>query len=651
MRIRHISVAAAVTLIAPVLTVLPPDAFHATARPAPVETSETQVALQDPGATTGDGDVVSRDDLALARTQARQSQLSARATAAPAVLEVSPEQAVPADLTVMGVSWAAGSAADTVVQYRARTAAGWGGWEAVDSEGDGGEAGTSVPGARAGSDPIVVTGATHVQVRVLGSAGQDPVDARLTLIDPKNAAADASAGSLAPGSAAAAAATPWINSRAAWGADESIRKDSPAYGQVRGAVVHHTAGTNDYTQAQVPAILRGIYAFHVKDRGWSDIGYNFLVDKWGRIWEGRYGGTDRAVIGAHAAGVNSQTTGISVMGDYNAATVSTASVQAVTRIIAWKAGVHGFNPAGRTTLSVGNVPVVTGHRDVGSTSCPGTSLYARLPAIRASAAALAGSGGGSSSSSSSSAAAPAGTGGVPADNVLMRSRSNALFASAPAGSDLGFARRVSAAGWGGFNTVFTAGDMNRDGYGDIIARHGKTAQLRLFTGKADGSLNPPVVIGTRWRNLRSLTGGADFTGDGRPDVVAIDARGVLRLYPGAAGGKLSGSIAVGDGWGSFGHVAALGDWDGDGKADLLGIRKDGNAFIYRGTGRGALRSGAIALPGKFSGFRAVTGLVGRDQFAAVTPAGVGVLVTRTGPAPVSRRIVTPSFRGLTVFGG
>jgi len=97
---------------------------------------------------------------------------------------------------------------------------------------------------------------------------------------------------------------------------------------VQVGLVHHTVGTNTYTAAQVPAIIRGIYDFHVNGRGWSDVGYQFLIDRFGRIWEGRAGGVDKAVLGAQAGGYNSGSFGASVMGDYTSAAVPALAVQA-----------------------------------------------------------------------------------------------------------------------------------------------------------------------------------------------------------------------------------------------------------------------------------------------------------------------------------
>ena len=115
----------------------------------------------------------------------------------------------------------------------------------------------------------------------------------------------------------AATAAPSIVPRLSWGADESIRRGPPSYAaDVRFAIVHHTAGRNDYTRAEAPAIVKGIQLFHVQGNGWNDIGYNFLVDRFGTIYEGRFGGVDRNVIGAHALGFNTESVGIALLGTY-----------------------------------------------------------------------------------------------------------------------------------------------------------------------------------------------------------------------------------------------------------------------------------------------------------------------------------------------
>ncbi len=146
--------------------------------------------------------------------------------------------------------------------------------------------------------------------------------------------------------AARKAAQPTIFTRAQWGADESIRnKSALRYGSISAGFVHHTVNANDYTEAQVPGIIRSIYAYHVKSRGWSDIGYNFLVDRFGRIWEGRYGGIDKAVVGAHTLGYNDYSFAMSAIGNFDVVQPPEVMLQAYGALFAWKLGLHGVNPA------------------------------------------------------------------------------------------------------------------------------------------------------------------------------------------------------------------------------------------------------------------------------------------------------------------
>ena len=109
--------------------------------------------------------------------------------------------------------------------------------------------------------------------------------------------------------------------------------------------VHHTVNANDYTRDQVPSIIRGIYAYHARSRGWSDIGYNFLVDRFGRIWEGRYGGVDRPVVGAHTLGYNDNAFAASAIGNFETARPSRAMIRAYGALFAWKLSLHGVKAA------------------------------------------------------------------------------------------------------------------------------------------------------------------------------------------------------------------------------------------------------------------------------------------------------------------
>jgi hypothetical protein len=171
------------------------------------------------------------------------------------------------------------------------------------------------------------------------------------------------------------------------------------------AFVHHTANPNGYTQGEVPAMLLAIYAFHRNVNGWNDIGYNFVVDLYGRVFEARAGGIDEPVVGAHAGGYNLVSTGVAVLGSFMSAPISTAARNTLQELLSWKLSLHGVPAEGRVTVAVNpagavysrypagarvSLAHIAGHRDGDSTDCPGNVLYGELPSIRQSVRHLAG---------------------------------------------------------------------------------------------------------------------------------------------------------------------------------------------------------------------------------------------------------------------
>ncbi|MGH7357485.1 MAG: FlgD immunoglobulin-like domain containing protein, partial [Candidatus Rokuibacteriota bacterium] len=186
---------------------------------------------------------------------------------------------------------------------------------------------------------------------------------------------------------------PPIVRRSAWKADESIVRGAPSIAdRLRFAVVHHTAGSNSYSAAQSAAIVRGIQRYHVLSNGWDDIGYNFLVDKYGRIFEGRGGGITRNVIGAHAGGFNTGSAGVAVIGIYQSASISSAARMALQNLLAWRLDVGHVRPRGLWDAVSGGssrwdagtrvrLRAVSGHRDTSLTSCPGNTIYGQLSVI------------------------------------------------------------------------------------------------------------------------------------------------------------------------------------------------------------------------------------------------------------------------------
>ena len=195
-------------------------------------------------------------------------------------------------------------------------------------------------------------------------------------------------------------AQPAVVTRAEWGADQCPRgPDDPAFAPISKLIVHHTDTAND--DPDPAGTVRAICVFHTQSRGWNDIGYNFLVDAQGRIYEGRYArdyamaevptGEDlqgNGVIGAHAIGANTGSVGVALLGNFETAPPAAAAVTGLERMLAWKADRHDIDPMASPDYvredgsSIPNLPNISGHRDSSSTGCPGDALYARLPGVR-----------------------------------------------------------------------------------------------------------------------------------------------------------------------------------------------------------------------------------------------------------------------------
>jgi uncharacterized protein with LGFP repeats len=193
---------------------------------------------------------------------------------------------------------------------------------------------------------------------------------------------------------------PRIISRSGWGADESQRRGVPLYDiGVRAGIVHHTATPNEYDAGESADIVRGIYRYHTSTLGWGDIAYNALVDQYGQIFEGRFGGLTRPVEGAHTGGFNANTWAVAMIGNFDLVVPSTVLLRAVGQLLGWRLAMDTVNPRGSVTLTSAGGPytrfprgatptlaTIFGHRDVGDTACPGSLGYAALDRIRDHAA-------------------------------------------------------------------------------------------------------------------------------------------------------------------------------------------------------------------------------------------------------------------------
>ena len=262
-------------------------------------------------------------------------------------------------------------------------------------------------------EPLWAGGTRLVQLRsphALVGARLYTVDAGAGAGAARVAAAEADAGTaavppLAEPQLQAGPGQPGIVAREFWARGQCPPRTAPEYGAVELGFVHHTETPNGYSAGEVPAMLRSIYVFHRFVRGWNDIGYNFVLDRFGRLFEARAGGIDEAVVGAHAGGYNTCSTGIAMLGSFMSVPISSPARASLQRLLSWKLSLHGVPALGRVTVTVDpagaiysrfpggsevSLPRIAGHRDADTTDCPGNILYGELPAIRNRAHALAG---------------------------------------------------------------------------------------------------------------------------------------------------------------------------------------------------------------------------------------------------------------------
>ncbi|MFE5143900.1 peptidoglycan recognition protein [Streptomyces fagopyri] len=270
-----------------------------------------------------------------------------------------------------------------------------------DAEAPSGKASTAggrATGANAGKDSATAAEATHEATAAnaeLAPLGATEIPA---LSKARTEREYLAAHQRRPGAQPYIGARPRIVTRRGWGANEALRERGLVYTEkVKAAFVHHTASGNNYRCSQASSVIRSIYRYHVVSSGWRDIGYNFLVDKCGTIYEGRAGGVGKPVMGAHTLGFNSDTMGIAVLGSFAATRPAAAALRAIARLAAWKLGLYGVNPRGKTYLKSGGgnlyrkgknvrLDVISGHRDGFATECPGRLLYGKLGSARTTAA-------------------------------------------------------------------------------------------------------------------------------------------------------------------------------------------------------------------------------------------------------------------------
>ena len=397
-------------LIAPLalLTFLPP-ATAAAAFPRTVErTSDVATSVQQVRLAGVDPAALAhlRTELVADLAPAPEEPLASDPEGAESPTVLTPRLDV-GTFTLAAVVWSPTGHQDAaaMVDVRLREGGAWSEWQRLAVEVAGPDA-DSTAGATVGTEPLLTDAADGVQVRI-AAAGTAPSDPRLvlvyggegrtTLAAPGRTTAPAQSSG---GEVRVALDAPTIVTRAEWGADDRKLNGSTSVGtSVQAIGVHHTAGTNNYSASNAAAQVRSVYAYHTDSLNWSDIGYNFLVDKFGTVYEGRKGSITEAVQGAHAGGFNSGTMGIAALGNYETAAAPRVMVDAIGAMAGWKLAQYGVDPRGSVTLtSAGGgtarvakgssvtLPTVFAHRQVGFTVCPGKYLFDRMDTVRDEAA-------------------------------------------------------------------------------------------------------------------------------------------------------------------------------------------------------------------------------------------------------------------------
>jgi N-acetylmuramoyl-L-alanine amidase/FG-GAP repeat/FG-GAP-like repeat len=597
------------------------------------------------------------------------------------------------------------------VQVRTHTGGTWSGWKTLGAEEVSDDPAAARDAAvRTGSETLWAGPSDGVRARVVaadGSTSALPHAMKLLLVDPGTAPAT-TGGAMTPAddptptddcdpttdpgpARPSTVAAPPIITRAQWGADENL-ECPPTYAPdgIQAVVVHHTGEDdgNNYTCADSAARVRTIQQEHMVGNGWNDIGYNFLVDKCGQIFEGRAGGVDQPVIGAHDFGFNTGTVGIAWIGNSNDQRPTRAALDAIARIAAWKLGQYGLDPLGTVTLTSGasdsgggtryqkgqsvTLPRIFGHTDTYYTECPGSTLYPKLGLIRSLAAspgishALATSDYNRDGVNDLVAGLPKANSGA-GETVTVPGGSSGPVASGK--------RVISQASSGvpgtseagdGFGSDTAYGDVNGDGAADlVIGAPGEDDTIgHADSGAVTVLYGPGLTSGTSYttatatraagEKLGAAVTSGDFNGDGNADVFAVapGAPGRWWAFDSKTGAATSGYLSTSAYTAAVAYPdAATGDFDRDGYADVAITYRDpgglGRLVWLKGSATGLHRVGQLAAKG---GRSIAAGDVNGDGYTDVVVGQPDSGESGTGVAGGAVTAVYGSANGLTSTG-
>ena len=505
---------------------------------------------------------------------------------------------VPGKGDFVGVTWRSGTPG--TIEMRAFEDSSWTPWRDVSSGADHApdDETTESIAARGGSEPTLFTNPDAVQVRVSGDV---PAGMEISFFDARTTSP------LPLMNTTAAEAGVTIRPRSDWDPGNTCAPlETPEEVQIDIAFVHHTGIGNTYRSSQVPGIILSYCNYHQNGRGWNDLAYNFMIDRFGTIWEGRAGGIDKGIRGGHTKGVNSFSTGIALIGNYTSSAPTSAQQKALTDLLTWKLGVHNIDPLGQVdVITEGSYKFdeyervtfnsIAGHRDAQATACPGTYLYSRLPQIRNTVAAA-------FTAVPLNTYTPSVTGDFTGDGIedgaaFITASRKWKITSGSSGSTT-----TSSGAAVGFGLVDAArADLDGDNKADIVAvGPGKFVTFRStgsgFTSSSmPGVANPRrviqaddgmgqisivtdasgrVMVGPSWNTIGTAPGlkdiaVGDIDGDGMDEVVTVGSQGTVTVH--ALGNQnVGGNKAVVPG----ADRVAVADFDGTGSASIAAINSD-----------------------------------------------------------------------------
>ena len=480
---------------------------------------------------------------------------------------------ITADFDLVGFLWETGNATEVFARLQS-TAGTWSDWAELgihpDSEGPGN-----------GTDPYWSKDSVGFQVAVVGTVTNFRAG---IVVSPETPASDG-ASPATPSSASLQATGPsFVKPRSAWDSGNDCRPPGIplGYSDVQGVVVHHTV-SKATSSADVPSAIDAICNFHVNGRGWDDIGYNAIVDPYGGVWEGRTGGLEAGISGAHASGFNTSTQGVAMLGDFSTTPPTTAQEGALVDLLDWMTGWYLINPDSNVTLysrsdgpkfddgeSV-TLPPIMGHRDLGVTSCPGDAGYARLPAIRAAVEPIPRTV--APSWGDELATYSALTGRLKVENL----HSSGII-------DRPVHYRSVSTGW----TAVEAVDLDGDGRDEMLFYNSSSGSLVIHDLKSDGTLGIAIRVGTIGKNWDAVEP-LDTDGDGVDEILFYRrSDGRFSFYDLRPTGFFGSSIRsgyFGTGWTAVEPI----DLDADGTDELAFYRGyDGRLVFYDLTAEGVI---------------------------------------------------------------